>query len=571
MAPRKRSSKPRDAVLWENIRKVYKFEKDDREEALAAVQRAARFAVETVLVDPKTRSTVFGADLINLPPSTNNSNRHHNPDGSISNDSQTSYLSRERALFRGSSRGLFEENEIGSRPVTGGDGEGGGSLDGFDFDRDLATIEETRQSTVSDDNSKKKKRGGRLSRLFRKKKSSLSQWTTQQMREEAWMCGVCSKSFLSFDAAKKHEDYHIKEIVADLGWLCADTEAVRASYDDTDDDDNNNNNGAVEPSEAAALTARAAGMMYEASSRGMPRLPKMSSVANLSTAPRPDILTVSKARRSTAIAPTPPSVFLSSGETKYEPINDYDDFVAEVDSALPHGMPGYVVLADEALIDVCSKAEAWILTHVEQEAEFELEMYSKDKEYYTMLEMRDIERQGEGAYSRFRTDGKNLAQKVQNKMVDAYAIMKEGKAKKRDVSVDHYKRKYKGDSQIHNEIENTNRTLYVNVIVKNSINVVSHELERLAKQRWEEYKETHEEKLDSRNADSRAQFEKFKAAAQGNLVKLAGMALASDFTPRRIAVQLSNDLYRYEGSLWWFSFTKSKCLLTLCLLISFAG
>ncbi len=163
-----------------------------------------------------------------------------------------------------------------------------------------------------------------------------------------------------------------------------------------------------------------------------------------------------------------------------------------------------------------------------------------------MLEQREISRQRDGAYSRFRTEGKNITEKVQNKFVDAYALMKEGKSKsKRMSSVDHYTRKHKGDSEFHNVINNTDKTLYVNVIVKNSIHVVSYELERLARQRWEEYKSNNEGiMMDSRNKDSRVQFEKFKAAAQGNLVKLAGLTLASDFTPRRIAVQLSNDLYR---------------------------
>ena len=112
---------------------------------------------------------------------------------------------------------------------------------------------------------------------------------------------------------------------------------------------------------------------------------------------------------------------------------------------------------------------------------------------------------------------------------------------------------------------------YVNVMVRNSVQVVSHELERLAKKRWEDANS-------QSNAGNR--FERFRAIAHGNLgmsfvvvelelwrilvwdcrltnhvswllllfllitVKLAGLALASDFTPRRIAVQLSNDLYR---------------------------
>mmetsp|Transcript_7423 Transcript_7423/g.16779 ORF Transcript_7423/g.16779 Transcript_7423/m.16779 type:complete len:631 (+) Transcript_7423:983-2875(+) len=189
------------------------------------------------------------------------------------------------------------------------------------------------------------------------------------------------------------------------------------------------------------------------------------------------------------------------------------------------------------------KAEKLALSQLEQEAEFELECYSKDKHFYDKLEEREIERRRDGTYSRFRTEGKNLAQKIQNKFVDAYAVMKQGKSKKAMSTVDHYKRKLEGDSDVQNVIENTKRTLYVNVIVKNSFQVVSHELDRLARQRWEEH-EQKEGSIDIRNEQGRAQFEKFKAAAQGQLVQLAGLALASDFTPRRIAVQLSNDLYR---------------------------
>ena len=36
--------------------------------------------------------------------------------------------------------------------------------------------------------------------------------------KEAWMCGVCGQTFSSFDAAERHEQYHIQEIVSDLGW-----------------------------------------------------------------------------------------------------------------------------------------------------------------------------------------------------------------------------------------------------------------------------------------------------------------------------------------------------------------
>lgn len=82
--------------------------------------------------------------------------------------------------------------------------------------------------------------------------------------------------------------------------------------------------------------------------------------------------------------------------------------------------------------------------------------------------------------------------------------------------------------------------MYVNVIVKNSVRVVDNELERMAQQRWEDLKESTIVK-----DEKTAQFERFRKFAHAHAVKLAGLALQSDFTPRRIAIQLSNDLYRY--------------------------
>ena len=60
--------------------------------------------------------------------------------------------------------------------------------------------------------------------------------------------------------------------------------------------------------------------------------------------------------------------------------------------------------------------------------------------------------------------------------------MKEGKSRRLLASVDHYKRKFKGDTDIQNVITNTKDTLYANVVVKNSLRVVNHELELLARQ-----------------------------------------------------------------------------------------
>lgn len=78
--------------------------------------------------------------------------------------------------------------------------------------------------------------------------------------------------------------------------------------------------------------------------------------------------------------------------------------------------------------------------------------------------------------------------------------------------------------------------MYINVMVKHSVRVVSTELERLAQQRWEDDHGESRESYDN--------FEHFRKFAHVNLIRLAKLALSADFTPRKVAVQLSNDLYR---------------------------
>jgi hypothetical protein len=59
----------------------------------------------------------------------------------------------------------------------------------------------------------------------------------------------------------------------------------------------------------------------------------------------------------------------------------------------------------------------------------------------------------------------------------------------------------------------------VNVMVKNSSQVVSHELERLAKKRWEDA---------NSQAHGGNRFERFRAIAHGNLGKLSQIAREKD-------------------------------------------
>jgi hypothetical protein len=563
MGPKRKS---RDSLLWKNLRKVYLYEEEDRASAVQAVERVAREAISTALQEQQARSSVLLASDVVVAAATANHPKPKQTDmeprqqprsGSVEfYDDQSSYLSLERGIFRGSKRGLFEENEVRFTQDVAGDYF---SLDGSTAinNRDLTTAAET--STFSGgklkkDNPKKEKQE-RKSFSFNRdslKKLGLGRNFTQ-ISNEAWMCGICAKSFSSFDAAENHEDYHIREVIMDIGWVCNPAGNIFRNV--------------LEP-----FSAPRGGPVLEVQSERninsdaiiAPSTPQTSSLPrNFGTGvstPRPDFLAMSKKNLSLSMSRLDPKAPVERnrhfeiarenafpGRVSFQPINDLREST-EYDLLVPHGMRNYLVLADEALVDVTTKAEKLVLTQLEKEAEFELACCSKDKQYYDMLEKREIERRQDGAYGRFRTEGKNIAQKVQNKFIDAYALCKEGKSKKAISSVDHYKRKLKGDTDVQNVINNTKDTLYVNVIVKNSLQVVSHELERLAKQRWEEYKaKTSTENgglKDLRNEESRAQFERFKAAAQGNLVKLAGFALASDFTPRRIAVQLSNDLYR---------------------------
>ena len=182
-----------------------------------------------------------------------------------------------------------------------------------------------------------------------------------------------------------------------------------------------------------------------------------------------------------------------------------------------------VVLADEALYDVTSRAVSMILTRREADAEYELALLARDKSYYDECTKRAIARRVNPS-NRYRSDREDVLAKVQNKFVDAYQLMKESDGKKG--ITDQYNRiNKKGGKEGTTSalMKHTGSTIYVNVMVKNSVEVVRHELERLAKQRWD---------VSSSQDESLTRFERFRVYTQMNIVKLAGIALASDFTVR---------------------------------------
>lgn len=181
----------------------------------------------------------------------------------------------------------------------------------------------------------------------------------------------------------------------------------------------------------------------------------------------------------------------------------------------------YVVLADEALVTVCERAKPMILTETELKAQQQLAWLARDKVYYDEIAERSLARK-ENPTNRYRSDAENFVGKAQNKLLDAYQLMKEGD-NTRGVH-DEYTKKKAGDGNDSHTMAHTPQTLYVNVMVKNSVQVVRHELERLARQKWEH--------PDEDALDKYTKFKRFRVYAHANIVKLAGIALASDFTVR---------------------------------------
>jgi len=209
---------------------------------------------------------------------------------------------------------------------------------------------------------------------------------------------------------------------------------------------------------------------------------------------------------------------------------------------LSDSMRRCILMTDEAIVKVVSRATPLILTPPETDAERELALLARDRAYYEILDARKLKRMARHGKSRSTGVGEGFVSTVKERFSEAYRLIKEGD-EEGEVQVDQYMMKNRGGGKAETfDIDHDDATLYINVVVKNSVDVITNELKRLAKSRWE----TQNPQGGGSRGSSEA-FEWFRAAAQVKVVQLAGLALASDFTPRRIAVQLSNDLYRLLG------------------------
>jgi hypothetical protein len=355
----------------------------------------------------------------------------------------------------------------------------------------------------------------------------------------AWMCGVCGLVYANERACELHETRHIRDVLVGLGYWQPDEQTVSAEPAAT----TTASGCMIASSLSSSRTAAAGGATAVAGGGGYNNNNRTIAFAD-------EVVGEDGYPGLEADLPDPPPRSWRHDDHYYwrgelEHADDDDDDTTDYDPLLVDPTNNMVVYTDDALVDVVKRAEPFMLSAAEQEAERTLLLLSRDKDHYDGLAQRAMERQVNPT-SRYRSEEKGLRGTFQNKLLDAYQLMKESDGKK-GIRDQYYPKKIKkyNKSGTNNNSDNDpvlvvqqrdNKTLYVNVIVKNSVQVVRHELERLARQRWEigDHNVAHPKRDVTR-------FERFRVYTQTKAVKLAGMALASDFT-----VRLLFDVFRFE-------------------------
>jgi len=306
------------------------------------------------------------------------------------------------------------------------------------------------------------------------------------------MCGVCGMAFATLEAADKHEKDHIQLVVEGLGWAGEknlDNNTFLLSPRNAHD--------VLRPIESAVPVEEMVTPRASASRKlDEPKSEKKSARQDFFRSPMQDIEEEEKLEEempddhkpaaedfSDFVADVPMGTLvpkpraransepLATALSKNRPRTHSEvrfDSSVRVDSLLGNEFQTEdsllltkpledVVLADEALVNVCEQAKYMILTKSELQAERELALLAKDKAYYEELAERALERQTNPS-NRFRSEGESLLGKAQNKFVDAYQLMKESSGQKG--MADQYNRKKKGENDEGIEIVHSNKTLY---------------------------------------------------------------------------------------------------------------
>lgn len=199
---------------------------------------------------------------------------------------------------------------------------------------------------------------------------------------------------------------------------------------------------------------------------------------------------------------------------------------------IPFDIKAMMVITDEALLKTVKTSKLFILTKTETENLKSLALTYRDRIYFDVVsDLTYVKKSLSKKDLPAALARKGIVSKLHTRLAEAYELIKEGNATGH-ANADHYERKhYRGDTT-HDE-----DTMYVNIIVKQSIKFVTNELERIATERWTLDDESEHEHF-------RNQFERIRRMAHTRALQLAKLALQADAKPEKVAIQLSNDLFR---------------------------
>lgn len=138
----------------------------------------------------------------------------------------------------------------------------------------------------------------------------------------------------------------------------------------------------------------------------------------------------------------------------------------------------YIVILDDTLINVVLRSKRLLLSREQLDSQRELALMARNRSFYDMRAIRSQElKVAKKKKMKRKRVGNNILRKIQNKLSDAYFIIKEGDDQNQ--LVDKYKWR-KPDS----EIKHDDDTTYINVIVKHSTKLLENYVDREAKLRW---------------------------------------------------------------------------------------
>lgn len=249
---------------------------------------------------------------------------------------------------------------------------------------------------------------------------------------DAWMCGCCGKVFTTYKSAETHEDKCVQEYAAKLGLMkppspskepkpssaaagtpgrsslldFSDAHSMESWEKDSDDEaeDNRKNVG-------FAPTVEQTGLPQHTPDQNIAPSATAQSILRHS-----DPSSVSRSPGNMMTGLKRPSLLSMPGTL------DWGDLRAE-DQLLPSATRKYMILSDEALVNVVLRAVPMTLSPSEMKAERALKLLAGDKAYYDAMSERAEYRK---KYRLTRAEGTGVLSKVQNKFVDAYQLIKEG-------------------------------------------------------------------------------------------------------------------------------------------------